>query len=89
MLRSALRYIDRFRWLWFGISLMLLCACAGKPVVHLYAKYLSPEIALQLQSQLESHGFVTKTNHFDTPVSITQNTALYSLMLKDAATLCY
>ncbi|BDX06841.1 hypothetical protein [Planctobacterium marinum] len=64
-----------------------LSACAGKPTVHVYGKYLSQEKVAVLQKQFEEQGFKAQVNSLDTPVSITENTVLYSLLLKDADTL--
>ena len=66
---------------------IMLSACAGKPTVHLYGKYLSPEKVALLQKQFEEQGFKAQVNSLDTPVSITENTVLYSLLLKDADSL--
>lgn len=87
MLTRMFSLREGMRFVFLLVMVIMLSACAGKPTVHLYSKYLSSENVAVLQKQFEEQGFEAQVNSLDTPVSITENTVLYSLMLKEADTL--
>ncbi|TPV57847.1 hypothetical protein FJ444_11830 [Aestuariibacter sp. GS-14] len=63
---------------------LFLAGCANKPTVYVYAKYLSESQKKEVKETLEeSKQYQIKMNDFDMPASITENTLLYSLLLRD------
>lgn len=69
--------------LFIGFSI-LLTGCSTLPTVHLYAKYLDNHQAREVKRVLEqTNQYHVELNSFDFPASITENTLLYSLLLKN------
>lgn len=74
-----------------GAVVALICiaqmACTSKPTIHIYGKYLSENSIKTLEQSFLQLGYEANTNQLDTPVSVTENTILYSLMLEHQETL--
>ncbi|KZN70495.1 hypothetical protein [Pseudoalteromonas luteoviolacea] len=68
------------------LSAMLL-GCSHTTTVHIFGKYLPDNELNKLQSALDQQGFEVETNSLDFPTSISHNTILHSLMLRDASAL--
>ncbi|WP_063375512.1 hypothetical protein [Pseudoalteromonas luteoviolacea] len=68
----------------YTLSFMLL-GCTHTTTVHVFGKYLPHEELSKLQSALDEQGFEVEINSLDFPTSISQNTILHSLMLRDAS----
>lgn len=69
------------RWYVTAIGLMLLMGCS-QTKVHLYAKYLSNAEITRISQVLEQDDFSVDVNQLVYPESITQDSLVYSLMLK-------
>ena len=68
----------------FAIVSILLAGCASKPTVYVYAKYLSESQKKEVKEAFEeSEQYQIILNDFDMPASISENTLLYSLLLRD------
>lgn len=65
----------------------LLAGCSSIPTVHIYGKYLDASEKRLLMEKFEQDKYTLKFNELDFPTSITHNTLLYSLLLKDPETI--
>ncbi|OCQ23890.1 hypothetical protein A7985_08105 [Pseudoalteromonas luteoviolacea] len=61
----------------------LLFGCTHTTTVHVFGKYLTDEELNKLHIALNEQGLEVDTNNLDFPTSISQNTILHSLMLRD------
>lgn len=66
-----------------SISLLTLPGCSNKPTVYVYAKYLDDNERNELTHNLTKEGLDVKSNEFDFPSTVTNNTVLYSLLLQE------
>ncbi|KZN32927.1 hypothetical protein [Pseudoalteromonas luteoviolacea] len=78
--------ITKTQLLMCTLSTMLL-GCTHTTTVHVFGKYLPDNELSKLQSALNEQGFEVETNSLDFPTSISQNTILHSLMLRDSSAL--
>ncbi len=63
---------------------VLLAGCASKPTVYVYAKYLNDSQKKEVKDAFErAEQYQIKMNDFDLPTSISDNTILYSLLLRE------
>lgn len=68
----------------FVIVSLLLAGCVNKPTVYVYAKYLNDSQKKEVKDAFErAEQYQIKMNDFDLPASISDNTLLYSLLLRD------
>jgi len=67
--------------------LFLVVGCAGKPTVYVYGKYLGQQELGELSEVLQNNQFNVQVNQLDFPTSVSDNTLLYSLLLRDASSL--
>jgi hypothetical protein len=61
----------------------LLSGCANQPTVYVYAKYLDDNQKKEIQNKLKSEKYQVELNEFDFPNTITENTIIYSLLLRE------
>jgi hypothetical protein len=61
----------------------LLSGCANQPTVYVYAKYLNDAQKKDIHNKLKSEKYQVKLNEFDFPTTITENTIIYSLLLRE------
>jgi hypothetical protein len=61
----------------------LLSGCANQPTVYIYAKYLDDHQKKEIQNKLKSEKYQVELNEFDFPTTITENTIIYSLLLRE------
>lgn len=87
MNNDSLPVLKNIRFILLSALLLLLAGCSAQPTVHIYGKYLKVDTVQQLEQQFVELGYQAEINQLDTPVSITENTILYSLMLEEQATL--
>lgn len=71
------------------LCFLMICAlvsgCASKTTVFIYGKYLTSDQQQALTASLNAKELLVEINQFDFPASVTDNTIVYSLMLKDAS----
>jgi hypothetical protein len=66
---------------------LVLVGCASQPTVYVYGKYLSQQERARISQSLAQQHYNVEINDFDFPTSVSQNTILYSLLLKDPHTI--
>jgi len=54
-----------------------------QPTVYVYAKYLNDAQKKDIHNKLKSEKYQVKLNEFDFPTTITENTIIYSLLLRE------
>ena len=60
-----------------------LSGCTNQPTVYVYAKYLNDNQKKEIQNKLKSEKYQVELNGFDFPTTITENTIIYSLLLRE------
>ncbi|MEG3765360.1 hypothetical protein [Alteromonas sp. 14N.309.X.WAT.G.H12] len=67
---------------------VLFFGCSSQPTVFVYAKYLDNQQREDVTRTFEQSGkYQVELNEFDFPTSVTTNTLLYSLLLRDPDTI--
>ncbi|MFT7417120.1 MAG: hypothetical protein ACI9DS_002272 [Glaciecola sp.] len=74
--------IRGFKYTFIFIT-FLLSGCANQPTVYIYAKYLDDHQKKEIQNKLKSEKYQVELNEFDFPTTITENTIIYSLLLRE------
>ena len=63
------------------LVVLIMAACANKPTVYVYAKYLDDTQKQLIQDNLQPKNYVVEFNELDFPVDIENSTIVYSLVL--------
>ncbi len=64
------------------LFIFLLSGCTIQPTVYVYGKYLNDNKKKEIQNKLKSENYHVELNEFNFPSTITENTIIYSLLLR-------